>query len=182
MAHVLLGCQMLVAVVFAAAVVSKRPGKAFAEFTASTGRLLPPRLTGWRRPAARGVFAAELTTVVLVAVPATAAAGFALAATLLTGFAVGIAGALRRGERTPCRCFGAASARLGPAHLVRNLSLATVAAAGLVMASLASAGPTQPGPAAVAAVASLSGAALVIRMDDLIALFAPTSVSRSRRK
>ncbi|MFC7643690.1 MauE/DoxX family redox-associated membrane protein [Streptosporangium lutulentum] len=80
-----------------------------------------------------GVFAAELAAVVLLAVPTTAVIGFALSAVLLTGFAAGIAGALRRGERTPCRCFGAAGTRLGPAHLVRNLVLAVIAAVGLAV-------------------------------------------------
>ncbi|MDP9845353.1 hypothetical protein J2853_004564 [Streptosporangium lutulentum] len=177
MAYVVLACQVLVAVVFAAAVISKWSGKAFAEFTASTGRLLPPRLAGWRQPAARGVFAAELAAVVLLAVPTTAVIGFALSAVLLTGFAAGIAGALRRGERTPCRCFGAAGTRLGPAHLVRNLVLAVIAAVGLAVSLSAPAAPVQPAPAAVLVVASLAGAALVIRMDDLITLFAPPSVS-----
>ncbi|MFD1497354.1 MauE/DoxX family redox-associated membrane protein [Streptosporangium lutulentum] len=175
MAYVVLACQVLVAVVFAAAVISKWSGKAFAEFTASTGRLLPPRLAGWRP--ARGVFAAELAAVVLLAVPTTAVIGFALSAVLLTGFAAGIAGALRRGERTPCRCFGAAGTRLGPAHLVRNLVLAVIAAVGLAVSLSAPAAPVQPAPAAVLVVASLAGAALVIRMDDLITLFAPPSVS-----
>ncbi|GGL03619.1 MauE/DoxX family redox-associated membrane protein [Planomonospora parontospora] len=180
MAYVLLGCQVLVAVVFAAAVAGKRSGEAFAEFTASTGRLLPPRLAGWRQPAARAVFAAELAVPVLVAVPATAVAGFTLSLVLLTAFTAGIAGALRRGERAPCRCFGSSATRLGPADLVRDLFLIVVALTGVMAALLVPAGrawPASPATAALTAVAALAGAALVIRLDDLIALFAPTSMS-----
>ncbi|MEU1877137.1 MauE/DoxX family redox-associated membrane protein [Streptosporangium sp. NPDC020072] len=182
MALVTLGCQVLVASTFAVAAISKRPGKAFAEFTRSTGLLLPPRVGRWRRPVALGVFAAELAVVVLTLLPATAAAGFALATVTTTGFTIAIAAALRRGERAPCRCFGAGGTPLGPVHLARNLVLIVVAVAGLLTALLSPAGPTEPALAVVTVIAALTVASLVIRLDDLVALFAPSPYHPNKSK
>lgn len=176
--YAVLTCQWLLAAVFVVAVGSKLSRRAFREFVAATGRLLPGGWSGWRRPVAAGVVVAEVAVVGLLAWPVTAVtgpAGFGLALVLSAGFSTGIAAALRRGERAPCRCFGDASAPLGPGHLVRNGVLATVALAGLVLGWLPAPAAVPPAGAGLAGLVGLVLAALVVRMDDLVALFVPMS-------
>ncbi|WP_068922775.1 MauE/DoxX family redox-associated membrane protein [Planobispora rosea] len=172
MIHLALACRVLLAAVLLIAVGSKLSRTAFGEFVSSTGRLLPPRLTGRQRSAAVLVLAVEAATVPALLVPATAALGLVAAVGLLTAFTIGIGGALHRGERAPCRCFGASRTRLGPLHLARNLTLIAVGVTGL--AASASAGTAHPGGAVLAVFAGIVLAALMVRLDDLAALFAPT--------
>ncbi|MCX4799423.1 MULTISPECIES: MauE/DoxX family redox-associated membrane protein [unclassified Streptomyces] len=56
---------------------------------------------------------AEAATVVFVALPATALAGFAVAIGLLIAFTTGILVAVRRRRRVLCQCFGTSSAPVG---------------------------------------------------------------------
>ncbi|MEV6398955.1 MauE/DoxX family redox-associated membrane protein [Streptomyces sp. NPDC051907] len=172
MIYLLFACRVLLVGVFLVAVAGKLRGRAaFDEFAASIRamRLLPRRLAA---PAAAAVAATEAAVVVLLAWPAAVPAGFALAAALLIVFTAGIALALRRGRREPCRCFGASAAPLGPVHVVRNLFLALAAAAGLVL-SLAEGAhwPPNAGAGALALTAGVIGVLLVVRLDDLTALF-----------
>jgi hypothetical protein len=178
-AYALLSCKVLVIAVFVAALVAKRPGRAFARFTRSTGRLLPRRLVGWQRPVASAVFAAEATTAVAIAVPATGTVGLALAAVVLLGFTAAIVAALRRGETGSCNCFGASTARLGPEHVARNLVLVAVALAGVVLSSgthLVDAGELQLGGIVIAVIAALCGATVMTRFDEIIELFRPSEI------
>ncbi|WP_410050170.1 MauE/DoxX family redox-associated membrane protein, partial [Actinomadura sp. CNU-125] len=117
MVPLLVGLQSLVAVVFTVSAVSKaRSAAAYAEFAADVRRLVP---AGPPRVLAGTVVAGEAAVPVLLAVPGTAPAGFAVAVLLLAGFTAAILGALRRGETAPCRCFGTSGARLGRGHVVR---------------------------------------------------------------
>jgi hypothetical protein len=114
------------------------------------------------------------------AAPVTVAA-LALAVVLTGVLAAGVAVIVRRGTRARCACFGSAAERtLGRPQLARNLVLLAALVVGLIGAAVI--GPGQPA-AAGAVVAVLAGAvagALLIRSDDLIALFAPMSSDSPR--
>ncbi|GAA1556420.1 methylamine utilization protein MauE [Actinomadura kijaniata] len=156
----------LIGLVFAVSAFTKLRDRA--GFTRSVPDLvpaLPARLLG---PLAHTVIALEAAVPVLLAVPATRILGFGVALVLLAAFTVAIAGALRRGRRAPCRCFGASAAPLGPRHLVRNGVLLAAASAG----ALAPGGAAPAAGLAVAAAAGLVAGLLIVSFDDLVDLFA----------
>ncbi|MGW2699576.1 MauE/DoxX family redox-associated membrane protein [Streptomyces sp. NPDC001340] len=174
MTYLFLGCRALLLVVFLVAVTGKIRGRAaFADFSSSVVAL---RLLSRRRSKAAAVMTvgAELAAVLLLAVPATAVAGFGVAIGLLLAFVTGIVVALRGGRTAPCRCFGASATPLGPVHVVRNLVLTAVGTAGLTAGLTASARPPEPGGAVVACATALIVALLVIQLDDLAILFTDT--------
>ena len=170
MTSALLSCQLVVAGVFAVAAVGKL--RAHAAFRASlAGFALPRRFHG---PVAHGVMAVEAAIPVLVLVPATAVAGLALAAAVLTAFAAVVALTLRRGRRPRCRCLGAAGKPLQPAHVTRNLVLAAVAALGAVLGATAAEPTTvEAASLAVAALVATVALAVVVTFDDVLELVAP---------
>lgn len=170
MSYLLIACRTLLLGVFLTALAGKvRHRAAYHAFVASLRALdvLPHRLVG---AAAAAVTAAEAAAVVLLAVPATVPAGFALTAVLLSVFTTGIGLALRRGTRTPCACFGASSTPLGGTHVARNVFLLATAGTGLAAVATAGGG-TQPAGVALAVAAALVVLVPVLRLDDLIALF-----------
>ncbi|MFC7546089.1 MauE/DoxX family redox-associated membrane protein [Plantactinospora sp. GCM10030261] len=177
--NVLLAARILIALVFVASAVSKLRGvAAFQSFeTATRGMGVPARLV---RPAAIAVLAGEVLTVPLLALPPGGLAGFAVAAVLLVAFSVGIALAVRRGTRQSCNCFGSSTTPMGVRHLVRNGFLLAVVAAGVAGAVTGAAAPSHPAAIAIVAVAAAVGALLVIRYDDLAALFVPDRPAASR--
>lgn len=124
--------------------------------------------------------AAALTAVGATGARAVSVAALVLAVALTGVLAAGVAVIVRRGTRARCACFGSAAERiLGRPQLARNLVLLAALIVALIGAAL---GPRQPA-AAGAVVAVLAGAvagALLIRSDDLIALFAPMSSDASR--
>jgi hypothetical protein len=172
--------RCLIGVVFLVSAVSKlRGSRQFREFAASLTamRLLPSRLV---TPVAAVVAATELAVPVLLAplpVPGLAAAGFAIAALLLAGFAVAIVVVLRRGVQASCRCFGGSGAApFGRHHVVRNAVLTLIAGLG-VYASLGQ--PTVDLQVlALAGPLGLVGALVTVRLDDLVDLFSPLSADR----
>ncbi|MEU7133662.1 MauE/DoxX family redox-associated membrane protein [Streptomyces sp. NPDC046261] len=123
------------------------------------------------RPLAVLVVAAECLVCVLLAVPVrpVAAVGFVVAAGLLLAFAGAVAVVAARGTRTSCRCFGTSSVPLGPRHVVRNVLLAAVAAAGA--AATRATGHTRPAGLVLAALAGLLLGGLVAVLDDILGLF-----------
>ncbi|MGW0480898.1 MauE/DoxX family redox-associated membrane protein [Nonomuraea sp. NPDC003214] len=162
MAYALLSCQVLIGAVFAVAALTKlRDPAAFAASVAAL-RLVP---TGVAPLVAGTVTVAEASVAALMFLPR---AGFALAAALLLGFCAVIVKSRR--SRVECRCFGAASGPLGPAHLVRNGLLLAVAALGWAAVPAVSDVSAVPavhpdataGGLAVAAFAGVAGAALLI--------------------
>lgn len=178
MAYLVVACQAMLFCVFATSVITKvRSRRAFADFSQSVEafRVLPP---SWSGMVARATVAGEAGAVLLLALPWTVPAGFALAAGLLGAFTVAIVLALRGGRTAPCRCFGASAAPLSGSHVVRNLSLLAVSLTGLMGGAVLS-GPTRD-PAgltlslAVAAVAAL----FVVRLDDVAALLRPAAGDR----
>jgi hypothetical protein len=173
MAYLVVGVRALLLGVFAVALLGKvRTATAFKEFTASVVelRLLPRNLS---RLAAMAAVAVECAIVVSLAMTSTVDAGFGLAIALLVVFTGGILLALRRGRRASCRCFGASATRLGPVHVTRNVTLIAIAVGGLLTTAV-TAGSPHPAGIAVALGAALVGVVLVVRLDDLAALFTPT--------
>jgi hypothetical protein len=124
--------------------------------------------------------AAVLTAVNVTAAAAVTDSALGLAIALTGVLAAGVAVILRRGTSATCACFGSATERtLGRPQLVRNLGLLALL---VVALACAQPGHGQP-PAAAATVAVIAGAVaglLLIRSDDLIALFAPISSGSAR--
>lgn len=171
MEYVVLACQATLAGVFLFSFAGKvRNRKAYEEFVASVVVLQLARYRGSRMLALATV-AAEAAAPVLLVVPFTSTAGFGLSACLLTAFTAVIVISLRRGSRTPCRCFGASSVPIGPPHLVRNLILLAGGGVGLVGGLTATAVPRDP--AWIVLTLAVAGLALllVVRLDDLVTLF-----------
>jgi hypothetical protein len=161
------GCRSLVALVFLVSAAGKVQGRtSLAAFAASVRAfgLLP---SAWAGVAAGGVIACELAVVPLVAVPRTAVFGSALATALLAAFTTAVALVLRRGRAVACRCFGHASAPVGRRHLVRNGLLMVLA-----LGAVHSPGPAHPPGVLLAVLGGTAGALVLIRLEDLIDLFA----------
>jgi hypothetical protein len=178
MVYVVLTCRGVLALVFVISSVSKLRGTAFRAFVSSLRRLpvVPDR---WARLVAVVVVATEVAIPLLLAMQAMALAGFALAASLLTAFAVGIAVSVRKGAPVSCRCFGPSDTPLGARHVVRNTILIAVAVTGSL--AMVAGGPPDLHPAltVIALTAAACVAALIVRFDDLVELFAgPPSLQR----
>lgn len=165
MEYLRVGCACLIGLVFLASAASKLRG--YGEFRRSLPGLAPVR-PGLLQPLAVVVIASETAVPILLAIPPAMAYGFGLSGVLLCAFSVAITLALRRGQRTPCRCFGASNKPLGPAHLIRNTILLVTAVAG----GLASGVQSQPAGLAVAIAAGFLGAVLIVAFDDIVYLFA----------
>lgn len=173
MAYLLIGCRLIVGLVFLVAVVGKITSHV--EFTTSVRRLVPWFPT---RPTAWAVFTAEVATVVLLGVPATATAGFVVALTIVLGFTLAIAAALRRGEATACRCFGASNTPIGPSHVVRNCLLLAATAVGMLASLLAPTGEVRVTDALLALVPATLLATGFVAFEELAALFTPFEANR----
>lgn len=182
MAYVDIGCRCALAIVFVVSALSKLTGReAFAAFTRSVRRLGVLPSPGAARLAAFAVAAAEVAVPVLVLVgwPPTVVAGYLVAAAMLAAFTVGIAASLRRGDRTPCGCFGRSTVPLGGRHIVRNLLLLAIAVTGLV-ATLLGSGDLEFGIAAVAVASGLVVGGLVTVAEDITELILPSTRHRSQ--
>jgi hypothetical protein len=173
-----LGCRTLLAVVLCTAAASKLRSRDFASFVdALRGFGVPAVL---RRVPTRGlagaVVALEVAAAVLLLVAP--AAGLALALGLIAVFTAVLRSVIRNGRAVTCRCFGASSAPIGVAHLVRNGVLLAVIGAGMIATALA-AGAEAAAPERLAAIALgvLAGAAIT-RWDDLAYLVAPHPAGR----
>jgi hypothetical protein len=165
--------RLLIATMFVVAVAGKvAPRSAFPAFARSLGQMgvLPQAAV---MPVARAVVAGEAVTVVslLIPVPAAGAVGFVMAIVLLAGFITGITVSLRRGNRTPCRCFGATTTPLGPLHIVRSVLL--IAVCGLGLAGVLSGGRLTLGYTLVCATLGLLSGVLVAMLDDIAVLLRP---------
>jgi hypothetical protein len=174
------GAAVALWVVFAVSAAGKvRSAERQRAFAASLRPLgfVPDRFL---RPAALAVTAAEVAVVVgLTCVPfgagPPAAGAFWLAAGVLTVLTGGVALALGRGAAASCACFGTAERPLSRRHLVRNLALLAIAVGGLALADQLPAGTTELPAAALAGLGGAVVALLLIRLDDVVDLFAPTA-------
>lgn len=188
MEHIGEGGRILLGLVFLCSVAGKARPSSFRAFRGAVRRMLPESAPSAFPPAlasvfasalgqarrgatavAAGVLVAEAVTVVALAVPATARAGFVLAAVLLAAFTAGLAGVLRRGKRTPCHCFGTTAVAIAPRHVVRNALLTAAALTGAA---------AHGGAAPTAGLLLTAGVAVVlafvtVALDDLAGLFAP---------
>jgi len=171
-----------------------RSRRAYQSFLAGLGEtmLVPSRrlsavaaiLAAYEAMVAAGLATAVLLVVVSAPGAITAAESALGGATSLTMvLTAGIALILHRHTQARCACFGSGSDRpLGAAHLVRNVCLLVVLVAGLVDSVV---GRGRPGPASliIAAAAGAVCGIVLIRLDDLTALFMPIGAgakSRSR--
>jgi hypothetical protein len=169
MAALEIGLRTVLAVVFGAAFMSKvRSPAAFTEFARSLGDV--GWLRGTRRSAvALAIPALEAATVLLLAVTRIAGWGFGAAVVLLTAFTIVTGREVARGRRVRCRCFGAGTARIGPAQIARNIVLLTGAAVGLALESAGHGNADGAGLVYAFGLALLAALALV-RWDDLVYL------------
>lgn len=171
MSYLVLTSQFVVAGVFAVSATGKlRAPSAFVRSLADFD--VPSRL---RRPVAAAIIVAEVAVVPVTLVPATAASGLALAVVLLCGFAAVIARAVRSGRRARCRCFGTVGAPVRGAHVVRNVGVAALAAAGAA-AILAAPAPMTitAGAVVVAGLLAVLIVAIVVGFDDLLEIVDPS--------
>ncbi|GAA2063990.1 hypothetical protein GCM10009801_08290 [Streptomyces albiaxialis] len=170
MDYALLTCRLLLGGIFVVSAASKLRGRvAFREFeSAARGMGAPARFL---RPVAVAVVAVECLIPPLLLVPPGGLPGLLLSGALLLVLTAALAGALRRGTRTSCACFGSSTAPVGRRHVARNAALLAVVAAGVPM-SLSGAPelPAHPGGIATAAFAALVGGLLVVSLDALTAL------------
>jgi hypothetical protein len=165
------GCQVLLGGVFAVSAGSKLYSRtAFADFTAATARLTGARAARARQFAV-ATAAAELAIVLALIVPSLVLWGFAASIGLLGVLTAAIVRSLRRGQRVPCRCFGASNSPLGTRHVARNATLAAFGVLGIVAGMSGTTSSLDVGLACVVAFAALTGVALTARLDDLIGLF-----------
>lgn len=170
-----LAARALLVVVFAGAVAGKlRSTRAFAEFVESVTAMVPTWLPA--RGVAALVVAGEGAAAVVLLVPVTRLAGYALSVLMLAAFAAGIARTVHAGARVRCSCFGAGGGQLGSGHIVRNALLIAAACVG----ALSDTAATAPG----ALVALTAGALLglvTVRWEDIVFLLPrPASTWRDR--
>jgi len=179
--NILLGCAVSLCAVFGASLTSKAGRGSFRAF--ATSPLLTQFPRRWRTRLAAAAVTAETAVlaglVTCLFIPwwttlrPSALYVFIAAALLLATFTVVIVMALRRGDRAPCRCFGAAQEPLGSGHVARNLLLLTVAVVGGGTAALVEPAAVQPAGALVATLAGLVGGLFAVRFDDLLHLMSP---------
>ncbi len=180
-----LATSLALAVVFGTSVTTKTRAGAFRAFVDSAGPLtLVPRK--WRRRVAIPVIVVEATLFVVLStwfvlggIRLLALTTFLSAVVLLAAFTGALTLSLRRGDRMPCRCFGATSAPLGAAHVVRNAVLLLVAATGAAAAVTEPAGG-RPAGLGVAAAAGLVTGVLAVLADDIIDLFRTPAADKER--
>ncbi|MEU7853423.1 MauE/DoxX family redox-associated membrane protein [Nonomuraea sp. NPDC049141] len=161
--------RCLIAGVLVLAVVSKLRGPTDVESAVS--ELLKVARQPVGRRLVRLLIAAELGVAALVIAPGTAPAGLAAATVLMWGFAAFVAMIVRQRRRIPCPCFGPSRTPLGPVHVVRNVALGAVAAAGAAALAYAPATALQPGEVVVTLIAAALGVCLAAFSDDVHALF-----------
>lgn len=182
MVYAALICRTLVGLVFTVSAFSKlRNGTAYREFASwlasvpvplARNRFLPPVLAG-----------AEAATVVLVAVPATAAAGLVLAVLTMAALTAGTAVAVRRGARVTCQCFGPSRTELASHHVLRNGFLLVLAVVGLAVVGAFSADAVAPRPAGIGLSlwTAVVLATFVVFLDDVVFLVGRDSADRAKR-
>lgn len=177
--------------VFGASALSKVASlKRRRAFTASVRalRLLPVPLVvpvaaavSWAELALAAGLAAAILGVVTSASWAFSVAllGLLCAVGLLGVLTAGIVLALRGHNTAPCACFGASDRRLSWRHVLRNSVMQLVGVSGAGLAATASpATVVDPVGAALACAAGAVLAVVLIRLDEVVELFAPTGPTR----
>jgi len=130
--------QFIVAGVFTVSAASKlRAGEARTQFVYAVDAL------GFGKPSlvARGVTLFEVLVAAACLVPGAANVGLSGALLATSGFTAVIVYAMRHGVRVQCPCFGPSGMPLGPVHVIRNLVIAGIASAALVLNTQAHGSP-----------------------------------------
>jgi hypothetical protein len=105
-----------------------------------------------------------------------------LAAALLAVLTGGIVLALRRGADVSCACFGAGDRPLSRRHLARNGVLFLIAVGGVGVADHVPRDAAEPLAVLLAGLVGAVVALVLIRLEDLVELFAPAArAGKSRR-
>lgn len=170
MINIEIASRCLLAIVFACSAGAKlRSGESFRTFRAWLEDLPVPVVPRRAGVASAAVAGAEVLIVVLIALPWTVLAGFALAAAMLAIFIAGTCLAIWRGTNAACACFGTRGASLGWQHVARDAVLLAVALAGVVASDARGA---RLAGVAVSLAAAAFLAIGVVFLDDLLSLFA----------
>lgn len=174
MEYLTIGCRCAIAIVFITSAVTKLSGaEAFRAFKRSVRRMkvVPKPLISL---AAYAVVASEIVISVLMVIPitVTAVVGFTIAAGLLCAFTYGIVSSMRRGDQTPCRCFGKSTTPLGLRHVIRNIFLIGLCVLGFV--SALNAGTVDFAMAGIAFVAGAVVGGIITVLDDVTELVWPS--------
>jgi hypothetical protein len=182
MVNVEISSRCLLAFVFACSAVAKlHSGGSFRAFRAWLADLPVPVAPRHAGALAVAVAGAEVLIVLLIALPWTVLAGFALAGATIGTFIAGTSLAIARGTQAACNCFGARAAsgahgergergvRLGWHHVARDTALLAVATAGAVASNAQGA---RPAGVAVSVATAAFLAVLIVFLDDVLSLFA----------
>jgi hypothetical protein len=170
MVNIEISSRCLLAFVFACSAFAKlRSGGSFRTFRDWLGDLPVPVAPRHAGALAAAVAGAEVLIVLLVVLPWTVLAGFALAAATVATFIAGTSLAIARGTKAACNCFGAHGALLGRRHVARDTLLLAVAIAGAVASDAH--GAHAAGIAVSVATAAFL-AVLIVFLDDVLTLFA----------
>jgi uncharacterized membrane protein YphA (DoxX/SURF4 family) len=163
MAYVAVTARVLVGLVLVVSTAGKL--RDYAGFTASIHDFRVVPRTSVPLVAAT-VTVTEAAVPMLLVIPVAARAGAALAVALFAVLTAAVWSAVWRETGAACRCFGARHETLGRWHVVRNITLLGCAIAAL------GGGPVVPAGLAVALGAGAAGALVVLRLEDLVDLFA----------
>jgi hypothetical protein len=169
--------RALLVVIFATAVVTKVSGRArFEDFSAWIRQLPLGAARAFPMQTAALTVGCELAVVLMLLLPWTAEAGLALGAAVLVTFSAVSVEIVRRGIRTPCRCFGASRRPLTLEHACRDTVLAGVAIAAAVLGGFGAATSSAPAGAEVlVAVGAVFSAIAFVVWDDLAFLLSDGS-------
>jgi hypothetical protein len=167
--YVAVMARCVLGLIFLFSAKSKLGRDAFPRFADSLQQYgVPPARS---RAVAAAVVVVEVAIPILLVLPTTVVLGLGFALATLAIFTPVIVSTVRRGIRTPCRCFGASSAPLGSLHIARNTALILTAGAGILAEAAAPPAPLHPGGLLVSLVAGLGIAGFIMMSEDIADLF-----------
>jgi hypothetical protein len=170
MVNVEISARCLLAFVFACSAFAKlRSGGSFRAFRAWLEDLPLPVAPRHAGALAAAVAGTEVLIVLLIVLPWTVLAGFALAGATVATFIAGTSLAIARGTKAACNCFGAHGALLGRRHVARDAVLLAVAIVGAVASNAHGA---RAAGIAVSVATAVFLAVLIVFLDDVLSLFA----------
>ena len=165
MAYLAVFTRAALVLVFVMAAVGKlRSRRRYLSFVESLRLFVPARFVP---AAAAAMLVAEVACAVLLVLPATSRLGSGMAAVLLAVVTGAVGWAVAAGRTASCQCFGRPTRPLSRIHVIRNSILLAVA----LIAVVGGHGPMHAGGAVLTAAAGAAGALLLIRMEDLLALW-----------
>lgn len=176
MPYLTLTAAATLGVTFLMAAASKlRSQDRYRSFVRAVSRLAAPLPT---RTTAAAVIGAECLVPVLLTVPSTRTAGFALAAMLLVALASAVARGVVRGQSESCPCFGPSTHPAGWVTVKRNAAMAILAIFGAYSHVIGPDGALRPAEAAAALGIAGVLVVLAVNAEDLVALFTTSPVQQ----